>query len=93
MTSTRAVLQVRLEYGEWFYVAGELIEAGERDGNLIKLSFKPNPNFRPPSLEARVFHDLEGEMWVDCKQERLAAFNGHLTQDVNSDSASWDICC
>jgi hypothetical protein len=44
------------------------------DGNLIKLSFKPNPNFRPPSLEARVFHDLEGEMWVDCKQERLAAF-------------------
>ncbi len=52
------------------------------DGNLVKLSFKPNPNFRPPSLEARVFHDMEGEMWVDCKQERLAVFNGHLTQDV-----------
>jgi hypothetical protein len=52
------------------------------DGNLIKLSFRPNPNFDPPSLEARVFHDMEGEMWVDCKQERLAAFNGHLTQDV-----------
>jgi hypothetical protein len=50
--------------------------------NLVKLSFKPNPNFHPPSLEARVFHDMEGEMWVDCKQERLAAFNGHLTQDV-----------
>jgi hypothetical protein len=52
------------------------------DGNLVKLSFKPNPSFHPPSLEARVFHDMEGEMWVDCKQERLAAFNGHLTQDV-----------
>jgi hypothetical protein len=52
------------------------------DGNLVKLSFKPNPTFHPPSLEARVFHDMEGEMWVDCKQERLAAFNGHLTQDV-----------
>ena len=52
------------------------------NGNLVKLSFKPNPNFHPPSLEARVFHDMEGEMWVDCKQERLAAFNGHLTQDV-----------
>jgi hypothetical protein len=25
---------------------------------------------------------MEGEMWVDCKQERLAEFNGHLTQDV-----------
>ena len=45
------------------------------DGNLIKLSFRPNPDFRPPSLEARVFHDMEGEMWVDCKQERMAAFD------------------
>jgi len=52
------------------------------DENLVKLRFKPNPNFRAPSLEARVFHDMEGEMWVDRKQERLAAFNGHLTQDV-----------
>jgi len=53
-----------------------------RDGNLVKLSFKPNPSFHPPSLEARVFRDMEGEMWVDCKQERLAGVDGHLTQTV-----------
>ena len=52
------------------------------DGNLVRLSFRANPNFRPPSLEARVFHDMEGEMWIDCKQERLATFNGHLNEDV-----------
>jgi hypothetical protein len=52
------------------------------EGNLMKLSFTPNPSFHPPSLEARIFHDMEGEMWVDCEQERLAAFNGHLTQTV-----------
>jgi len=52
------------------------------DENLVKLSFRPNPSFHPPSLEARVFHDMEGEMWVDCKQERLSAFDGHLTQTV-----------
>ena len=52
------------------------------DENLVKLSFIPNPNFHPPSLEARVFRGMEGEMWVDCKQERLLEFNGHLTQDV-----------
>jgi hypothetical protein len=52
------------------------------DGNLVKLSFKPNPTFHPASLEARIFHDMEGEMWVDCKQERLAGFDGHLTQAV-----------
>ena len=52
----------------------------ERDP--IKLSFRPNPNFRPPSIEARVFQNMEGEMTVDSKQERLAAINGHLMEDV-----------
>jgi hypothetical protein len=52
------------------------------DGNLVKLSFKPNPSFHAPSLEARVFHDMEGEMWIDSKQERLAGLDGHLTQTV-----------
>jgi hypothetical protein len=52
------------------------------EGNLVKLNFRPNPSFHPPSMEARVFHDMEGEMWIDCKQERLAAFDGHLTQAV-----------
>ena len=52
------------------------------EGNLAKLSFSPNPSFHPPSLETRVFHDMEGEMWIDCKQERLARFDGHLTQTV-----------
>jgi hypothetical protein len=52
------------------------------DGNLVKLSFRPNPSFHAPSMEARVFHDIEGEMWVDRAQERLAKFDGHLTQTV-----------
>jgi hypothetical protein len=52
------------------------------EGNLVKLSFRPNPSFHPPSMEARVFHDMEGDMWVDCEQERLAGFDGHLTQTV-----------
>ena len=53
-----------------------------REGDLIKLRFRPNPDFQPPSLEARVFHDMEGEMTVDTKQDRLAAINGHLMEDV-----------
>jgi hypothetical protein len=52
------------------------------DGNLVKLSFRPNPSFHAPSQEARVFHDMEGEMWIDCKQERLAGFDAVLTQAV-----------
>jgi hypothetical protein len=53
-----------------------------RHGDLATLSFRPNPNFKPPSIEARVFHAMQGEMTVDTKQERLAAINGHLVDDV-----------
>ena len=53
-----------------------------RQGDLVTLTFRPNPNFQPPSLEARVFHSMQGEMTVDTKQERLAALNGQLMEDV-----------
>ena len=53
-----------------------------RQGDLVTLTFRPNPTFQPPSLEARVLHGMQGEMTVDTKQERLAALNGHLMEDV-----------
>ena len=53
-----------------------------RQGDLATLTFKPNPNFKPPSIEARVLHAMQGEMTVDTKQERLAAISGHLMDDV-----------
>jgi hypothetical protein len=53
-----------------------------RQGDLVTLTFRPNPKFQPSSLEARVFQGMQGEMTVDTKQERLAAINGHLMQDV-----------
>ena len=51
-------------------------------GDLVTLTFRPNPTFQPPSLEARIFHCMEGEVTVDTKQERLAEINGHLMEDV-----------
>jgi hypothetical protein len=53
-----------------------------RQGDVVTLTFKPNPNFPPPTLEARVFHSMLGEMTVDTKQERLVALNGHLMETV-----------
>lgn len=60
-----------------------LYEYAGHEGELIKLTFKPNPAFTPPTREARVFHAMEGEMWVHEEQMRLARLNGHLVQDVN----------
>jgi len=53
-----------------------------RKGNLVTLKFRPNPNFQPPSIEARVFHGMDGEMTVDAEQARLIALNGDLLEDV-----------
>ena len=55
---------------------------GGREGDLIKLNYRPNPAFQPPTREARVFHDMEGEMWVDAAHQRLVRIRGQLTEDV-----------
>lgn len=60
-----------------------LYEYAGHEGELIKLTFKPNPAFTPPSREARVFHAMEGEMWVHEEQLRLARIRGRLSEDVN----------
>lgn len=51
-------------------------------GGLTLLHFKPNPQFRPPDLEARVFAAMEGDMAVDTKQLRIASLRGRLIHDV-----------
>jgi hypothetical protein len=62
-----------------FEYAGE--HAGP-NGELVKLTFKPNPNFQPPTREGKVMHELAGTLWVDIKQQRLAAINGQLLNEV-----------
>jgi hypothetical protein len=53
-----------------------------RQGNRTRLTFKPNPDFHPPSREAKVFHAMEGQMVIDAREHRLVEFSGHLTQPV-----------
>jgi hypothetical protein len=53
-----------------------------RQGDLVTLTFRPNPDFKPASIETQVFHAMQSEMTVDTEQERLAAINGLLMEDV-----------
>ncbi|QEE26632.1 hypothetical protein FTW19_00585 [Terriglobus albidus] len=46
------------------------------------LAFVPNPNFTPPSMEARVFAAMSGEIVLDKAQHRLKLMHGTLTNDV-----------
>jgi len=52
------------------------------NGDFVKLTFKPNPNFRPPTREGKVMHELAGDLWVDSRQQRLVAIEGQLLTEV-----------
>jgi len=54
---------------------------GTQGSNII-LHFKPDPQFRPPDMEARVFAAMEGDMAVDTSQHRIASLKGRLIRDV-----------
>lgn len=52
------------------------------EGDLVKLTFEPNPQFVPSSRQEEVFHHLEGTMWIDPDQKQLARIDGRLTSEV-----------
>lgn len=53
------------------------------DDQDITLTYKPNPNFNPPTMESRVFAAMAGEMVVDRHQYRIKTFKGKLIHAVN----------
>ncbi len=57
-------------------------EAGQNDGS-VTLDFKPNPEFKPPTREARVFAAMAGKMVVNEKEKRLESLSGELTEPVD----------
>jgi len=55
---------------------------GEENG-CHRLSFRPNPEYPPHSIEARVFHAMSGTLWVDARYKRLARLDGHVEDNLD----------
>ena len=55
---------------------------GEQHGDTVELHFKPNPQFRPATREEHVFQAMDGDIWINRKQERLMEISGHLSHEV-----------
>lgn len=49
---------------------------------LVTLDFKPDPNFSPDSLEARVLSAMAGEIQVTRTTHRIRSIKGKLINDV-----------
>jgi hypothetical protein len=52
------------------------------EGNLVRVKFRPNPNYDPPTYEARVVHCLAGIILIDSEQKRLTKVSGQLISPV-----------
>jgi hypothetical protein len=61
---------------------------GRVGGSLIKLKFRPNPHYRPPSRVEEVLTGMEGYVLIDGTQYRIASIDGTLFKEV---SFGWGI--
>jgi hypothetical protein len=74
---SRAQIMVRALPNAFFYQ-----EIG-RDGDTIKLRFRPDPAYEPQSREESIYTGMAGELWLNLPQQRLRKIDAHLMRDVD----------
>jgi len=50
---------------------------------LVRLKFRPNPGYDPPSRVEQVLTGMQGVLLIDSQKERIAQIDGILTKEVN----------
>jgi hypothetical protein len=55
---------------------------GKPGDELVRLKFRPNPRYTPPSRVEQVLTGMEGTLLIDAKQYRLARIDGKLFKEV-----------
>jgi hypothetical protein len=53
------------------------------NGLAIRMTFQPNPQFSPPTLESRILTGIRGEIWIDPTDLRVVRIEGHLFRQVD----------
>ena len=57
-------------------------EVGKSGDQLVRLKFRPNPKYSPPSHVEQILTGLEGYMLIDADQHRIAKIDGTLGKEV-----------
>jgi hypothetical protein len=52
-------------------------------GPCYRLSFKPNPAWSPPDMEADLFRGVAGRAWIDQAQEQIVRIAANFIADAN----------
>jgi hypothetical protein len=53
-----------------------------KEGQSERIAFHPNPGFKPKTYEQRILHALEGIVFVDLHDKRIARLSGSLASGV-----------
>jgi hypothetical protein len=61
---------------------------GKQGDELVRLKFRPNPKFNPPSRVEQVLTAMRGYLLIDANQHRIAKIDGTLYTDI---SFGWGI--
>jgi hypothetical protein len=61
---------------------------GREGDELIRLNFRPNPKYEPPSKVEQVLTGMQGNLLVDANRRRIARIDGILFKEV---SFGWGI--
>jgi hypothetical protein len=56
---------------------------GPAEEGSVRLSFRPNPAYNPPTYEARVYHALTGEVWIQTNSKRLLKIDAHIVSEID----------
>jgi hypothetical protein len=56
---------------------------GPPSGDMITFRFRPNPDFKPPTYEARVFHGMAGTIEVNQRLKRFVAMHGTVITRID----------
>jgi len=57
-------------------------EVGKVGDQLVRLKFRPNPKYSPPSHVEQVLTGMEGYILIDVDQHRIAKIDGTLSKEV-----------
>src|SRR5277367_3789460 len=57
-------------------------DTGKAGATLVRLKFRPNPNYSPPSHVEQVLTAMQGFMLIDTDQHRIAKIDGTLSKEV-----------
>jgi hypothetical protein len=63
-------------------------EIGKPGDQLVRLRFRPNPKYNPPSHVEQVLIGMQGYLLIDANHHRIAKMEGTLTKEV---SFGWGI--